>query len=178
MSFEELAAIGEFIGGVTIVLTLLYLAYETRRNTAIHIASTTSDAYLRWAECNQLIAGEVRVTELWVRIFDNQPLDAFDTVERLQITLEMRALVQRREVCEPSAGRCDPTVTNCDQTADCWRSGPTIQAPGNTIENGNPSIEIFLEHQATWIGCLAAIRSKAIAGPSGRRRPCSQFRSV
>jgi hypothetical protein len=95
MSFEELAAIGEFIGGVTIVLTLLYIAYETRRNTAIHIASTTSDAYLRWAECNQLIAGEVRVTELWVRIFDNQPLDAFDTVERLQITLEMRALVQR-----------------------------------------------------------------------------------
>ena len=28
------------------------------------------------------------------------------------------------------------------------------------------------------LGCRAAIRSNAIAGPSGRRRPCSQFRSV
>ena len=49
MTLEELASVGEMVGGLAVVLTLPYLAFETRRNTAVHIASTTSDAYVSWA---------------------------------------------------------------------------------------------------------------------------------
>ena len=95
MTLEQLASVGEMIGGLAVVLTLLYLAFETRRNTTVHIASTTSDAYLSWAGSNLAFSLDVVMADLWVRLYDGQPLDSFDPSERVRIELAIRSLFQR-----------------------------------------------------------------------------------
>jgi len=94
MSIEQLASIGEMIGGIAVVLTLLYLAYETRRNTAIHVASTTSDAYAKWSEWNDKTAATPELVKLWARVWENESLKDFSDEERIQITLSLRSLTQ------------------------------------------------------------------------------------
>ena len=95
MTLEQFASIGEMVGGLAVVLTLLYLAFETRRNTAVHIASTTSDAYMNWARSNEAASFDVVMADLAVRLYDNQPLDSFDPSERLRIELALRSLFQQ-----------------------------------------------------------------------------------
>ncbi len=34
MDFDTLANIGEFVGGVFVIVTLIYLAYQVRQNSA------------------------------------------------------------------------------------------------------------------------------------------------
>ena len=94
MTLEQLASMGEMIGGFSVVLTLLYLAFETRRNTTVHIASTNSDAYLDWAASNQAVASDPILIPIIARVYDNQPLDSFDLTERIRIELSMRSLFQ------------------------------------------------------------------------------------
>ena len=48
MSIMELGALGEFLGFVGVILTLLYLGYQTRQNTA----SMQGSAYQQWGEAN------------------------------------------------------------------------------------------------------------------------------
>lgn len=95
MSLEQLASVGEMIGGFTVVLTLLYLAFEARRNTTVHISSTTSDAYLNWAASNQAAASDPLLIPIIARIYENQPLDSFDPTERIRMELSTRSLFQR-----------------------------------------------------------------------------------
>lgn len=95
MELDQIANIGEALGGFAVVLTLLYLAFETRRNTTAHIASTTSDAYLNWAALNQANSTDARLMALQVRIHDNQALDSFEPEERLILELQIRSLFQR-----------------------------------------------------------------------------------
>jgi len=95
MSFEELASVGEMIGGIAVVLTLIYLAYETRRNTTMHVASSTSDAYVKWAEYNDLTAGNPMLVKLWSRVWNNESLSDFSDEERIQLTVSLRSLTQR-----------------------------------------------------------------------------------
>ena len=64
MNLDQLALLGEAIGGLAVVLTLLYLAFETRRNNAILVASATSDAYLKWTEFNDHISSDEQLAGL------------------------------------------------------------------------------------------------------------------
>lgn len=95
MSFEELASIGEFIGGITVVCTLMYLAYETRRNTTMHVSTTTSEAYRQWAEYNDRTAENPMLVKLYARVWNNEPLSDFSDEERIQIAVSLRSLTQR-----------------------------------------------------------------------------------
>jgi hypothetical protein len=95
MNLEQLASIGEMVGGIAVVFTLMYLAYETRRNTTMHVASTTSEAYINWTNINDFISGDVELAKLWVRVYDNQSLSDFNELERLRINLSIRSVIQR-----------------------------------------------------------------------------------
>jgi len=95
MTLEQLALIVELVGGIAVVFTLLYLAYETRRNTTMHIASATSEAYINWTSVNDLASGNVDLAKLWVRVYDNQSLNDFNELERLRINLSIRSVIQR-----------------------------------------------------------------------------------
>ena len=68
-----------------------------------------------------------------------------------------------------SGARADPrkaetAARRSSVAAWCWTVG-RVHAADPTFSRMNR-------------GCRAAMRNRAIAGPSGRRRPCSQFRSV
>ena len=94
MNLEQLASLGEMIGGIAVVLTLMYLAYETRRNTTMHVASTTSEAYAKWSEWNERTAATPELIALWTRVWDDESLADFSEGERLQIILSLRSLTQ------------------------------------------------------------------------------------
>ncbi len=94
MNLEQLASLGEMIGGVAVVFTLMYLAYETRRNTTMHVASTTSEAYVKWSEWNDRTAATPELIALWTRVWDDVSLADFSEGERLQIILSLRSLTQ------------------------------------------------------------------------------------
>ena len=102
---QLLGNFGEFFGAIAVVATLIFLSVQVRHskqateaNTMIHIASTTSDSYTRWAEANDIGSRDIELAKLWVRIYDNQSLDDFDPTELLRVNLN------------PATGRDAPTA--------------------------------------------------------------------
>ena len=70
MSLDTLAQIGEFIGGVAVLITLIYLVKETRQNTQAIKASTFHSANASLAELNLRIAENPSLGALVSKGFD------------------------------------------------------------------------------------------------------------
>jgi hypothetical protein len=79
VNWEAISAIGQIVGALAVVISLIYLAREVRRNTrAARLASmrTMSDAYNRWA---QQLTEHPHLRELYYRgIHDFESLEGAD----------------------------------------------------------------------------------------------------
>ena len=95
MNLQDLASIGEFVGGLAVLVTLLYLALELRENTKTLKANSTTDSYLGWSEFNFQLSkhpGHVAI----MRSFDPQEsLDNFNPSEQVALDFFGRAMMQR-----------------------------------------------------------------------------------
>ena len=49
MDLSQLADLGEFIGGVAVLVTLVYLAAQIRQNTKVVATNTQSGIFESWA---------------------------------------------------------------------------------------------------------------------------------
>ena len=67
MNLETLALIGEALGGLAIIITLLYVAIELRRNTRTIRASTSYEGAHSWAELNNLLAENAELSSITAR---------------------------------------------------------------------------------------------------------------
>ena len=82
MTFQELGAIGELIGGLAVLLTLLYLAIQTKQAriaaeetanfAAIQATYTTVDTYFNW---RTLIVYNPEVSKVIAKAKSDAPLD-------------------------------------------------------------------------------------------------------
>jgi hypothetical protein len=67
MTIEQIASIGEVIGAVAVVISLVFLAIELRRNTKTMRASSAFDSEQAFASINQVIFADEKIALLAMR---------------------------------------------------------------------------------------------------------------
>ena len=97
MSISELASIGEFVGGIGVLATLVFLVLEIRRSTKTLRANAKTAGMESLATFNELIASDAEIAAIFQRILSGESLNSFDANELFRFHIMVRALVQRME---------------------------------------------------------------------------------
>ena len=84
MDWEAAGAIGEVIGGIATILTLLYLAYQIRNNTKATRGTTSFSIQTAIADNLSAVRSDSEFAEIWLRGLKG--LDALSEVERARFT--------------------------------------------------------------------------------------------
>ena len=84
MSIAELGALGELIGSVAVVVTLLFLTIQMRQNTSALESNSESDAALEYAVWHQRMAADPTLVELFERAVTREHELTADEVARLR----------------------------------------------------------------------------------------------
>ena len=92
MTIDQMGSIGEVIGGIAVVISLVALTFQMRRNTkAIH-AESARDAESTWAAFYLEIAKDVRLSNLATRLIRGENVDKFDEDELSQVFYILRCI--------------------------------------------------------------------------------------
>jgi hypothetical protein len=97
MNFEQISMIGEFVGGIGVLATLLFLLFEVRGNTKILKANAKTSGMESIAHYNETLAHDEILSELFERLGSGESLDSFTRLEQFRLTVAMRGLIQRLE---------------------------------------------------------------------------------
>jgi hypothetical protein len=74
MSIQDLGAIGEFVGSIAVLVTLVYLAVQIRQNTR-HIASASLQGLSDRAENRLLlVASDAELSRIWMTLLEGGEL--------------------------------------------------------------------------------------------------------
>ncbi len=98
MDIAALGAIGELVGGLAVVASLLYVGAQIKQNSALSLAATTSDALNQSAELSQAIAVSKETAALFFKGIDDH--DGLDADERSQFFFVMMSFMRRYENSE------------------------------------------------------------------------------
>lgn len=101
MNWDAIGSIGEVIGALAVVATLVYLAHQTRMNTKAVLAATSSQSTLGFAEFDERIAHdqELRVVirkslQSDLTQFNEVEWDCFQFFARAQVGRMQNAFLQ------------------------------------------------------------------------------------
>jgi len=95
MNLQDLASIAEIIGGIAVLVTLIYLAIELRDNTRTLKAKETTASYIGWSEFNITMSMHPD-RAVWLRAFDpTESYENFNTDDLAALDFIGRAMVQR-----------------------------------------------------------------------------------
>ena len=97
MTIELLAAVGELIGGIGVLFTLLFLILEVRRNTKILQVNAKTAGMESFAAFNELLSSDSEVANLLERLGRGEAISSFTPSDRFRATTLCRALIQRME---------------------------------------------------------------------------------
>ena len=79
MTLQDLGNLGEFIGAIAVVISLVYLAAQIRQNTrALHGSSYAQSAEQLWL-VNLAIAQDRDLARIWTEFVAGEPLTLEDT---------------------------------------------------------------------------------------------------
>jgi hypothetical protein len=95
VSLNDLGNIGDFIGGIAVVVSLIYLAFQIRRNTLSIQASTIQSATEASTEIMELMAREPDLLSLFHA--GTHDFEALSELDRLRFATVMGALLYRFE---------------------------------------------------------------------------------
>lgn len=92
---SDLGNLGDFIGGIAVVVSLVYLAFQIRRNTQSVQAGSVQGATQAISEIMELMARDAEI----LRIFDSGTHDfnALSKEDRLRFSSLMGAIIHRFE---------------------------------------------------------------------------------
>ncbi len=97
MDLTQLANLGEFIGGVAVLVTLIYLAFQVRQANRVIRAEAESGSIQSFAEANRDLLKEGSAEEITFRVATGVGYEELSERERFQALLARRAIVQRFE---------------------------------------------------------------------------------
>ena len=95
MSLEDLANLGEAVGGIAVLVSLIYLALQIRQNTRAIRASAYQQIVDSFSTISLEISKDPSLTEIFIRAQDG--LAGFDDVERRRLELLMISFWRRAE---------------------------------------------------------------------------------
>ena len=93
MDLQTFAQLGEALGGLAIVVSLLYVAVELRNNTRSLRASTSYLGAHSWPEFNEKVLADPEWLSLVNRALANDA--SFSPEERLRLNITYRCLMER-----------------------------------------------------------------------------------
>ena len=94
MNWNELGSIGELVGALAVVASVVYVAVQLRANTRTIRAKAAQEAEELFIGLNVTIATDPDICELFVRLYKAESLDDFSETENLQIRFIVIAWTQ------------------------------------------------------------------------------------
>ena len=64
---EQLGNLGDFFGGIGVLISIIYLAYQVRQNTRFAMAESVREVLSRSADFLEYLASNAELTEIFVR---------------------------------------------------------------------------------------------------------------
>lgn len=89
--------VGRFLGAASVVLSLLFVGYELRQNTAVARNEAYRQMVAGFTEFNGMMASDEQLAGLWVRMIDGGLSADFDATENWQITSAFIVLLRQWE---------------------------------------------------------------------------------
>ncbi len=96
MDLTQLANLGEFIGGVAVIASLIFVGAQIRLNAKAVRQSSTHNAIETWAGMNEMLAKDAQLAPLVVTVMRGGPQD-IDESEFSRISFFLRAMCMRLE---------------------------------------------------------------------------------
>lgn len=95
MPISDLGALGEFIGGIAVIFSFVFLALQIRQNTKAMRAQAARESELEYVRLNFQLASNAELAELLMR-FDEEgvEINKFDATERFRYHMHTRAALQ------------------------------------------------------------------------------------
>jgi len=98
MRLDQLASLGEAIGGFAVVISLLYLGYELRTSTRTLRASKAAQSSESWSDFNASMLQNSDVLDLIRKIHvEKCELESLSMEERVRFSFYCRSIMQRCE---------------------------------------------------------------------------------
>lgn len=91
MTLEQVAALGEVVASVGVILSLIYVARQLRQNTAMMRASASAERVERDAELSFRLVDHPEFAEIWVRAHSD--LESLGEVERTRLIFFSRTAI-------------------------------------------------------------------------------------
>ena len=84
MTIQDMGAVGELIGGIAVIITLIYLAAQIRQNTKAVRSTALETSASRSMEISKLVAGNDELAPIVMAAFTGK--DDLDEVERFRLS--------------------------------------------------------------------------------------------
>ena len=97
MDLTQLANLGEFIGGVAVLVTLVYLAAQVRSSNRTIRAEAQSGSIESFAASNMELLRNGPAQEMLLKIVHGAPYEELTEREQIQALLYFRTIIQRFE---------------------------------------------------------------------------------
>lgn len=95
---QDLGGLGDFVGGLGVLITLIYAVFEYRRSVRDREMTAAFEGELAWSDFNLAIAQDPVLSELSVRSFmPGASLADFDAKEQARLNFVTRAYLHRLE---------------------------------------------------------------------------------
>jgi len=95
VSLENFALIAEIVGGLAVLVTLIFLTVELRSNAKTLKANTNAESYANWANVNETLSQHPDRVAISQAFDTNKSWNDFTSEQQASIQIFARALFQR-----------------------------------------------------------------------------------
>ncbi len=163
MTIEMLGNLGEFIGSIAVLITLVYLAIQTRQSVKTAQQSSHSDILSRRQELMMLLTKDREFIEIWSKGCSGQTLDSIDAQRFTSFAMSFLSHTQDTYI-QYKAGLIDKEVWEAEESImavsftqpgflDWWEHGQQFVTPAfaRLIEKSNATNLVLYDPETrTW----------------------------
>jgi hypothetical protein len=95
VSLQELGSIGEFVGGLAVLVSLVYLALQIRHNTASVRAATSASICESLSRFTELLSSQPELARVWYQ--GRVQYDSLNEEERHRLRMAVNTYLRRLE---------------------------------------------------------------------------------
>ena len=113
MNWDAIGAIGEIVGAIAVVATLLYLARQTRVTGKATVSASRSASAMAIAELDREIARDPQLAQVFLKSTQSEIAD-YDDLEWLRFTGFARSLIGliEEQYVQSEQGTTDPEIAD------------------------------------------------------------------
>ena len=136
MNWDEIGAIGEVIGAVAVVVSVIYLALQIRSQTAESRLAATRDLASKRADALKQLVGDEALVRIWLKAI--RDYESLQGTERMQASLIFNLIMRNaeQEFIHKGTGHADdPYLESVDRVLSVNVASPGLQQWWSTTGN-------------------------------------------